>query len=255
MISEKKETLNFWEDKAKNVEDIRVVTHADTIQRQLEIDTLIKYLRQDDVVADLGCGNGYATAVLADHCKQIFGYDFSPSMIDRAKKENFRDGKIHYDVLDIRKAKPCNQFSKAISIRCLINILDWEDQKMAIKNITDSLVSGGTYLMMEGLADGRCELNRLREKIGLALMPKVDHNLDFEINRTNQYLENFFHIDELKTFGSYEFITRLIYPLYIDKLTPEYGSRFHEIAFKICSELPDLNSSVSKFALWVLKKK
>ncbi len=250
-----KETFSFWEERARNVRDVPSVTHPDVFQRRLEIDTIKQYLKKSDRVLDVGCGNGYGTAFYSDFCKKISGMDFSPMMIKRAKVENSKGGRIGYAVADVRNYRSPEKYSKIITTRCLINILDWGGQKKAMKNIARLLEKGGTFLMMEAIADGREELNNLRVRLGLPRLPKVIHNLDFRKARTEKYLRRFFKIEKFHSFGNYEFIVRIIHPLFVLPKQPVLGSKFHEIAVKICGTVPDSYPLIGKFGLWVLKKR
>ncbi len=252
--NKKDSTINYWDKRALNVEDVRAITHFDTIQRQLENNSIIKFLNKKDIVLDLGCGNGYSTAIFAKYCKMITGVDFSNEMIKRAKKENSHNEKIHYLVSDAIDLQINTKFTKIITERCLINILSWEKQKKAIINIASHLKEGGYYLMMEGIKNGRDALNDVRERLALESMPKVIYNLDFEKERTEKFLKKYFVIKKFVTFGIYELITRVIFPLYIYPQKPQYGSKFHKIAYEICKKIPDPIPEISKLGFWVLEK-
>jgi SAM-dependent methyltransferase len=249
------ETLNYWNQKAKNSLDNESVTHSDIHQRQFEISTLIKYLDKTDKVLDIGCGNGFSTIFFSDYCQEIMGGDFSPEMVKRARIENSKNGLIKFEIIDARNFNLEIKFSKIITQRCLINILDWELQKKAITNIANHLTDAGTFLMMEGIKDGRANLNLLRNTLGLENLSKVEYNLDFEEKETNKFLSQYFNIEDFVTFGTYEFITRVIYPLYIHPNIPQYGSKFHEIAQNFTEKVTDFAPHISKLGLWVLRKK
>ena len=255
MSAKKKETLSYWEERAKRVNDLSAVTHSDTFQRQLESDAILKYLQKGDQVLDVGCGNGFGTSIFSKHCARISGIDFSPAMIARAKVENSRKGKISYKVADIRNQKIVGKYSKILTVRCLINILNWEGQKKALKNIAGAVKTGGLFLMMEGIADGRAELNKTRVRLGLNKLPSVAYNLDFEKKRTELVLKKYFTIEKFLTFGNYELITRILYPLYVFPAEPTYGSKFHEIALNVCGNARDFAPEISKLGMWVLKKR
>lgn len=249
-----KNTHHYWNNRAQHVANSKLLTHFDLTQRQIEIDSIVSYLSKKDVVLDIGCGNGFSTLFFSKRCKKITGADFSEEMISRAIIEN--PGKnISYHVADVRTMNLDRKFSKIITQRCLINILDWKEQKLAIRNISRHLESGGYFLMLEGIDDGRNKINELRTKVGLKKLSNVKYNLDFNLKRTNAFLRKDFIIEEFKTYGIYEFVTRIIYPLYIDPKEPTYGSPFHNIAYKMISKMNDLIPSLSKFGMWILKKK
>jgi SAM-dependent methyltransferase len=57
-------------------------------------------LKATDVLLDLCCGNGYLTARLAPHCRQIVGVDFSSVLLDVAKKYH-QPPNVIYQVGDV----------------------------------------------------------------------------------------------------------------------------------------------------------
>ncbi len=249
-----KDTCQYWNNRARNVKNHKLLTHFDLTQRQIEIDSIISFIKPDDVVLDIGCGNGFSTAIFSKKCKKIIGIDFSEAMISRAKKENSRKN-ISYQQADVRTMNLDVKFTKIITQRCLINILIWKEQQWAIRNILSHIKPKGYFLMLEGIADGRSNINDLRIGVGLKKLSVVEYNLDFQLKRTNTYLRKYFSIEGFKTYGIYEFVTRIIYPLYIYPQEPKYGSSFHEIAGKIVNSTNDLVPSLSKFGMWILKKK
>lgn len=249
-----KETLEHWNNRARLAKSSEEITHFDTIQRKFEIDTLLSFLSSDDTLLDLGCGNGYSSAFFKEKVKHVLGADFSDEMIKRAKIE-VTGNNIDFVQQDARNLNLNKKFTKIITQRCLINILDWEDQKQAIRNIHDHLDDNGIFLMMEGVYDGREELNKLRIKMHLEELSKVEYNLDFKIDQTNKLLNEMFDIVEYKTFGNYEFLTRIIYPRHVHPDQPQYGSKFHEIAYDFVNKMEDRFPEISKLGLWVLRKK
>lgn len=117
--------------------------------------------------------------------------DYSKNMIESAQ-EAFRSKKLVFeqgDVLSLPYKK--GLFSIIVFTRCLINITSWKSQKKAIENMHRILNKGGRLILAEGVRQGRENLNRLRKKIGLPVMPKVWHNLDFDEDKLFPFLRNF----------------------------------------------------------------
>lgn len=249
-----KETLEHWNSRAKLSKSAEEITHFDTTQRKFEIETLLSYLTPEDVLLDLGCGNGFSSAYFKEKVKEVVGGDFSEEMIKRAKNE-VTGNNIEFIQIDARNFELNKKFSKIITQRCLINILSKEGQKEAIRNIYNHLSDGGFFLMMEGVQDGRQALNALRIKMALEELPTVEYNLDFKLDETNNFLDEMFERVEFKTFGNYEFITRIVYPRYVAPEQPHYGSKFHELAYDLIARMEDRFPDISKLGLWVLKKK
>ena len=133
---------------------------------------------------------GFATSVYARKCRKAMGVDYSANMIESARKA-YRRKNLSFnqsDVLSMDLGK--NIFSAAVSTRCLINLTSWVAQKRAIKNIHNVLRKGGRFIFVEGIQQGRDNLNTLRNKMGLPSMPKVWHNVDFDYAKLMPFLKN-----------------------------------------------------------------
>lgn len=255
MIIKMKETLDYWNERAKEQLDPRAITHYDVHQREFEIETIKKFLNKDQRVLDLGCGNGFTTCKINHLVKEIVGIDFSPEMIERAKRENDIDGSnIKFIVGDARNLNLDEKFDVIITQRCFINILDWEKQQESLKTVSSLLKEGGLYLMFEGCSNRKRSLNDVRKLHGLDIVPPVEYNLDFEEDKLKPFMGDMLTLEDEISFGNYEYITRVIYPKSIHPESPKYGSVFHEIALKSAMEEKDFYPSISKLMLWVWKK-
>ncbi|MBF0254682.1 MAG: class I SAM-dependent methyltransferase [Candidatus Omnitrophica bacterium] len=246
----------FWDKKAADGTIKQEVTHSDIYQRMLEIDSIRSFLRPDDTVLDIGCGNGYSTRRFAGSIKSILGLDYSQEMIDQARKAEDNPPNVSYRVCDIREADGIEPgtFSAAITERCLINLADWEEQQQAILNIHKSLEVGGTYVFCEGKENGRRGLNELRKKLGLEEMPKVWHNVDFEEKRTREFLSKYFDIEKELSFGMYDLISRVVHPLAVQPNEPQYDSAMNQIAYRMNVLMND-HADISRVLFLVLKKR
>lgn len=222
----------FWRGRAGSVKDSKEVTHPDLIQRDMEIHAILRHLTSKDDVLDVGCGTGYATQLYAENAHSVLGIDSVSEMIDRANSEHSHP-RARYECLDVLQLRYKEEFNIAISTRMLINILDRRQQFQAIGNITRALKSGGRFFFMEGCANGRQYLSQQRKKVGLEVLPKVEHNLDFDEEEVCTYLQQAFSIEHVQKFGIYDFLTRLFFPLLTLPNPPQYNTVVHEKALKV----------------------
>ncbi len=251
----------FWNEKAtqKNISPEQV-THRDIWQRWLEIQMIIKFLRKNDRVIDIGCGNGYSTRIFSNFCKEVIGIDYSEDMISRAKEETLKNKGlrkppvfIKCDVLELSPSL-AGRFDVAISERCLINLRNFERQKKAIANIASVLKPKGRFIFVEGSDDGRKRLNNFRKKVGLPLMPRVWHNIDFKETEILRYLNQFFTIEDRKYFGVYDFLSRVVHPLLVSPDEPKYDAKINEIAARLAVDREEFKD-ISRVLFLVLQKK
>jgi SAM-dependent methyltransferase len=246
------EVRTVWEDRARNAalsEDN--VTHSDRYQRTLEIEVLLQYLPRNQRVLDVGCGNGFSTQILAKHSKEVVGIDYSEGMIGRARQVYGHASNILFQVRDILSLElPPSSFDVAVSQRCLINLTCWEDQQRALANIAHVLKSGGCLFLQEGTRQGRERLNQVREMLGLPRMPAVAFNLDFDEEKLWPFLRRYFEIVEVRRFGLYDFVSRVVHALLSWPDEPKYDAPINDVASRVATKLrgtDDLSREFSAF--------
>lgn len=213
----------FWEKRAlDNAEKIKSEmgnTLDDVNLRKQEVNAILKYIRNNQKVLDVGCGNGYSTIHFGSSKKiTIDGMDYSKQMILNAKKllslkKNTIKGKVNFfqgDILDNKVDE--EKYDIVITERCLINLGTWNRQKRALINLHRTLKTGGTLLMLEGFKDNLNEINKVRKKYKLKPINVVWHNLFFEKTRFEKFAGKYFIIENIDNFGStYMLITRTLF--------------------------------------------
>jgi SAM-dependent methyltransferase len=224
------------------------VTMADRNQRLLEIDEALRYIPPGQIVLDIGCGNGYSTAIFAKKAEHILAIDYSEAMIARAKREYVGIPNITFEVRDILTPLPSaeNTFDVAVAQRCLINLATWENQQKAIVNIARVIKPGGHFIMQEGTRQGREGLNQLREKMGLPRMPEVEFNSDLDETTLWPFLERHFEIVEIRRYGLYDLIARVVHPLLVAPAQPDYEAKINDVARRIAAA----NDAAGEVSRW-----
>jgi SAM-dependent methyltransferase len=248
---------SFWDDRARDPAlDPAQVTHPDTWQRWLEIETVKPFLHTGGRVIDIGCGSGYATKKFAALVSSILGVDFSQGMIDRARQDGAVPPNASFETANVLGLAPASfgLFDTAVTMRCLINLPDWDTQQTALSNIASVVRPGGRYIFVEGCKDGRDRLNEARYDMGLQPMPAVWHNVDFERERTLAFLQRYFTVVEELGFGLYDLIARVVHPLLAAPEAPRYEAKINEIAARIASKRQGCNE-ISRVLFLVLERK
>lgn len=244
----------YWDTQAKTNACEEGSTLRDSNLRELEITTLLSYIKENSRVLDIGCGNGYSTIIFAKNKNiNIIGADYSKRMIKNANQSLYNNHKqlknTRFEIQDILNTSyEDNYFDIVISERCLINIDTWEKQKKGILEIHRVLKKGGTFLMLEGSNDGMKKLNEIREKLGLGKINIIWHNLFFDDTNLKEFTSNYFNIIEINNFCStYMIISRALHP----KLkTPDYNADINKYALM----LPNMGD-YGYLKIYVLNKK
>lgn len=174
-----------YKDEAEKWGDSPYSTMQDEIIRSKETDLILSFLdvlkRERIRIGDIGCGNGHTLACLARQFpyNSYWGIDNSAELLTVAKARaltacEFVEGSACCLDFD-------NDFFDAVyTQRCLINILDWEQQKNALVEIHRTLRPGGLYLMIECFTDGLMNNNKARSECGLTEIKEVYHNKYFD---------------------------------------------------------------------------
>src|SRR3989344_6863752 len=223
----------YWELTAEKLGTDPRATIKDHQFRLLEIDTIKNYLTENDVVIDIGCGNGYSTLEYAKIVKEITGIDYSKNMIKFANEASKKiKGKNNFefkigDILNIEL--PENYYHVAISERCLINLPSNMDQERAVLNIYKSLKMGGKFIIAEVTLEGHRKINALRELFGLDKIKVHWHNVYIKEEEFLPFLLKYFKLLETKRFGMYQFLSKIVHPLLVEPEEPKFEAKINEI--------------------------
>lgn len=234
---------NFWNEQAKEYQQQGKATSPDMIDRELEIENIGKYIKNNTKVLDIGCGNGYSTIKFARRKNiKITGMDYSDEMVKQAdialdKLNSNLKKRARFQVGDILKMDFKENFDIVITCRCLINLINFNEQKTAIKNIFRALKKDGLYIMCENTLDGQNKINLMRKLVGLSEISMRWHNQYLDEKLLLNFLKKYFQILEINNFGSLYYIASRVFNA---KLTPkgkepDYLSEINKIAAKLPS--------------------
>lgn len=207
-------------------------------------------MKRGDIL-DVGCGNGYTTRQIADTFPDamVSGIDFSPDMITEAKKNrgknlgtdlnlDFYEG----DVLSLSRnpALQGEQFDVVLSSRCLINLANWEEQKIGILEMRKMLKPDGHLILVENVQDGLDNLNHLRTNLGLdPIQPRWHNQLIPQAG-----LEKFFReiqgqlltVEYVENIGNFYYLASRVLYAKICKdqgIEPDYNNPINAVAAKM----------------------
>lgn len=208
MPSDDKFTLEYYAEQAKLCGDHWSSTMQDEVVRTKEIEFIESNLRSfsnwinsqcgnDAInVLDLGCGNGYTTELMTQKFQRakFWGGDFCDNLLVIAKQRGLPN--CQFCECDARKLQFEDGFFDFVyTERCLINIRDWEEQKVALAEVARIVKPGGVYAMIECFMDGHQNYNKARTELGLSEIPLPSVNLFFDKEATMSELRKYFEQD------------------------------------------------------------
>jgi len=130
------------------------------------------------------------------------------------------------------------------------------EQKKAIANMCSLLNKGGLLLLVEGFMDGFIALNEIRNKVGMPPLQPAKINFYSSIGDLKPYLEESFEIKDEFHLGSYDFLTRFIYPQMVGFENVKHNTEYHEKFQRLAGDYnPDFFKELSRIRIFVMTKK
>ena len=124
------------------------------------LDGMIEKLQRGAKVADVGCGHGVSTVIMAQAFpnSQFVGYDFHASSIEHARANAWEEGVSANARFEVATAKdyPGEGFDLVTFFDCLH---DMGDPAGAAAHVRQSLKKDGTWMVIEPMAGDRLEDN------------------------------------------------------------------------------------------------
>lgn len=222
----RKEIHEYWEQQALKYGQSPASSWSDQMVIEMEIQTILKYLENDDRVLDVGCGSGYSTVQFASLKRiSIRGIDYVSEMIEQARQRlkrmaNKLLGTVEFDVGKITFFhEPTEAYDKVIVIRVIINLDSWDNQLRGLLECARVLKSGGMLLLSEATLQGWQQLNRFRQEWGLPRIPMPSFNRYLDQEKVIEAVSSDLQIIELVNFSSTYYVgTRVLKPLLIQAL-------------------------------------
>ncbi|MBP1844018.1 SAM-dependent methyltransferase [Rhizobium petrolearium] len=124
------------------------------------LDGVIDKLKSGALVADIGCGYGNSTVLMAEAfpASHFHGFDTHPESVAEARKIALDAGVA--DRVTFEKARAENYSGKGYDLICFFDCLhDMGDPLAAAKHAARTLAPGGTVMLVEPFANDRVEDN------------------------------------------------------------------------------------------------
>lgn len=214
---------------------------------ELEIREIIRHLSDGDRVLDVGCANGYSTVQFACQRRvEVRALDYIPEMVNEARLRaaSMADafvGRVEFDVGDATELKePDEAYDKVVAIRVVINLSEWERQRVALMECARVVRPGGLLLLSEATIQGWQRLNKLRREWGLSDIPMPPFNQYLDQDAVVQTLSPHLQLVEIADFASSYYVgTRVLKPLLIRALAADLDVADPEAEWnRWCAQLP-----------------
>lgn len=256
MNLEKTHTDRHWNERAASVANDIEVNLMDIFQREIEYDYVCRYLEPHMRVLEAGCGNGFSTVRFRELVEHVDAFDYAEQMIERARSTfgETNNRFIHDNLLE--PARLDGPYDTTICVRVLINLRDFGQQQIGVRNLAALTKPGGMLILAEGFTDGFDALNALREQVGLPPIVPASINFYTPLADLMPVIEESFDVEDRFHLGAYDYLTRVLYPLVVGLDDAKHNTNFSER----CSELarafnPDDFAHLSRMQGLVLRRR
>jgi ubiquinone/menaquinone biosynthesis C-methylase UbiE len=211
-------------------------------------------------IIEVGCGNGYMMEQLHEGASfeaTYLGVEMNGALREIAEKRFSNIDNVSIATGDIRQNDFIGgKFKILICQRVLINLLNFEDQKLALNNLLAKVDDGGLLIFCETFSSGLERLNIARKEFDLDPIEPPYHNLCLP--------DNFFEHDELaplldsdfqyqNIFSTHYYVSRVLYPAFVKALDVPFKRNSEFIKF-MSSSLVDTKEVYSPLQFRIFKK-
>lgn len=159
----KEKIKSFWTDRAKitnvprtesqvnfetdsKIADLRIKAEYELLDKKLKLKT-------NDVVVDLGAGNGRFTLFFAPKVHEVIAVEYIKDFTDFILKEKEKSNLKNINVLNIPAEEFCKEnFADIVFVSGLLHYMDSEQYNKTIFNIYKTLKQGGILFLRETIS-------------------------------------------------------------------------------------------------------
>lgn len=220
------EIKKYWEAQAALYGQSHMASWSDQKMIDLEINEITKWISEKDMVLDVGCANGFSTLRYASARNiNIKGIDYIEKMIKSANQalKEFQEtliGNVQYAVGNIMALdEESDTYNTVISTRVIINLGNWDNQLLALKECVRVLKRNGRMILSEATVQGWRALNDFRNEWGLENIPMPAFNTYLDQEKVIMALERDCELIKVSDYASSYYVgTRVLKPLLIKAL-------------------------------------
>lgn len=141
-------------------------------------DWYVEYLKPDDVVLDVGCGNGAHTLRAAPRCRRVFGFDYDPAQLRVAQQEMRRHdiANAHLFAWDIQGRLPF--FDRSLDAVLFLDVIEHLDRRQVVLGEIHRILKDEGRLLVSGPNRQTSWRRRLRQA-GLFAFSDPDHKIEY----------------------------------------------------------------------------
>jgi SAM-dependent methyltransferase len=235
------EIEQFWQTSARaehDAEGLRPTARDPSLQDLVET-ACERWIEPHMRLFDIGCGDGHSTVRFARRAASAVGFDYITNFVEMARANGRRAEcrNLTFDqanVLDLASVRERHGLADVVvTIRCLINLPEWNLQRQAVEEIAKTVKPGGLYLLSEGWLEGFDGLNTLRARAGLEPLNLVKYNSLMSRHAFEDFVTPLFEIAHYENLGFYLAMSRVLQPQVVKPEPPQHTHRINSAAAEL----------------------
>ena len=137
-----------------------------------------KYLDKNDIVLDLGCGNGQSIIKASKYCKKIVGIEIDPNLLKIAdvsiKQKSIKNAILQKGNLEEKLLLKSRQFNKVFFLDVFEHL---NNRDLILKEIKRVLKPKQALIL--GVPNSQTSWKKLQRSVGLSSFSDPDHKIEF----------------------------------------------------------------------------
>ena len=255
MSMQKSSTDQFWNERAVTESDRSKVNIADDVQRQLETTFILKHLTAGARILEVGAGNGHLTNILRRHVGFIDAFDYAENMVEQAKQLHGETNNRFFHDSVLAPASTEGPYDAVVCVRVLINLRDLDEQQRAFDNMAALVRPGGRLILVEGFLDGFNAINEVRQAAGIDPLKPAAINFYSPLSAWQDRLSQY-HVAAEFNSGTFDFLTRVVYPALVGAQQATGPANFHERIQRLAATFdPEPLKSLARLRGFVLVRR
>jgi SAM-dependent methyltransferase len=222
----------YWKKRALQHGHETVATATTDWVRRSTLRRLSKLVKSLDRVLEVGCGNASSLLGFLSLDCRAYGVDLTMEMLVLAKQRHTKiRGLFRSDACYL--PFPDSAFDVVYTSRCLVNVLDAEMQRLAIRELLRVANRSGLVVLIENFEEPIARMNQAKARFHAGAPETDEHNLRLNLSATIEYsrqlgwspiwirgntLASFVHhvvAGRLTRHGGSGIAARLFYPVYL----------------------------------------